>query len=126
MHRHTYSRKHRFENNTAILTHDVLSFFGFIFWGVAWIRMRQEDYGPGWYSRLTFLRKLELLLNIFLIFVGLFMLTGGTYVRILYLSTYIHPPHCIFGFYLYIYSNTYPTSYYMLQLVIYDTIKQTN
>lgn len=63
------------------------SFFGFIFWGVAWIRMRQEDFGPGWIGRLTLLKKLELLLNIFLILVGLFMLTAGTYVRIYYCST---------------------------------------
>ncbi|KAI9750672.1 MAG: hypothetical protein M4579_006368 [Chaenotheca gracillima] len=58
------------------------SFFGFIFWGVAWIRMRKADYGPGWYSRLGFRGKLTLALNISIIIIGLFFLGGGTYASV--------------------------------------------
>jgi len=56
------------------------SFFGFIFWGTAWMRMRQEDYGKGWIKKLRGIEKPELILNIFLILVGFFFLTAGTYV----------------------------------------------
>ncbi|KAF3316549.1 hypothetical protein TWF173_001834 [Orbilia oligospora] len=55
------------------------SFFGFIFWGMAWINLRQQDYGEGWLKKLTFTEKLSLALNIFLIIVGIFFLTAGTY-----------------------------------------------
>ncbi|KAF3916149.1 hypothetical protein AA313_de0203787 [Arthrobotrys entomopaga] len=55
------------------------SFFGFIFWGMAWINLRQQDYGPGWMKKLTFREKLEFALNILLIAIGIFFLTAGTY-----------------------------------------------
>ncbi|KAF3917095.1 hypothetical protein ABW20_dc0103937 [Dactylellina cionopaga] len=46
---------------------------------MAWINLRQQDYGPGWLGKLTFKEKLGLVLNVFLIIVGLFFLTAGTY-----------------------------------------------
>lgn len=60
------------------------SFFGFIFWGIAWIRMRQEDYGAGFWrnSNLSTREWLELLINIFLIIVGFYFLIAGTYTTI--------------------------------------------
>ena len=58
------------------------SFFGFIFWGVAWLRMRKADYGPGWLGRLGFAGRVKLLINIAIILTGLFFLTAGTYVSL--------------------------------------------
>ncbi|KAI9850214.1 MAG: hypothetical protein M1838_005984 [Thelocarpon superellum] len=58
------------------------SFFGFIFWGVAWIRMRRADYGPGWFGRLGLGGHLKLLLNVLIILTGLFFLTAGTYASV--------------------------------------------
>lgn len=58
------------------------SFFGFIFWGTAYIRMRQADYGPGWLANRGIRGIAGLILNVILICIGLFMLTGGTYVSI--------------------------------------------
>ena len=58
------------------------SFFGFIFWGVAWIRMRKADYGPGWFGRLTFGGHVKLVINVCIILAGLFFLTAGTYVSL--------------------------------------------
>ena len=56
------------------------SFFGFIFWGTAYLRMRQADYGPGWIHRRGIRGIAGFALNVFIILIGLFMLTGGTYV----------------------------------------------
>lgn len=55
------------------------SFFGFIFWGVAWIRMRRVDGGKDWMRRLDWKGKLSLATNVFIIFVGFFFLSVGTY-----------------------------------------------
>lgn len=59
------------------------SFFGFIFWGTAYIRMRQADYGPGFITKRGIRGISGFVLNVFLILIGLFMLTGGTYVSTL-------------------------------------------
>lgn len=59
------------------------SFFGFIFWGVAYIRMRYEDYGPGFYKKRGIRGWVGLAVNVFLICVGLFFLGPGTYVSFL-------------------------------------------
>lgn len=59
------------------------SFFGFIFWGTAYIRMRRADYGPGWLSNRGIRGIAGFILNVILISIGLFMLTGGTYVGVL-------------------------------------------
>ena len=56
------------------------SFFGFIFWGTAYMRMRRADYGPGWLSQRGIRGISGFVLNVILILIGLFMLTAGTYV----------------------------------------------
>ena len=56
------------------------SFFGFIFWGTAYLRMRRADYGPGWLSKRGIRGISGFILNVILIAIGLFMLTAGTYV----------------------------------------------
>lgn len=58
------------------------SFFGFIFWGTAYIRMRQADYGPGWVTKRGIRGIAGLALNIFIILIGLYMLTAGTYATV--------------------------------------------
>jgi len=56
------------------------SFFGFIFWGVAYMRMRKADYGAGWISRRGIRGIAGFALNVAIILIGVFMLTAGTYV----------------------------------------------
>ena len=56
------------------------SFFGFIFWGVAYLRMRRADYGPGWYHRRGIRGIWGLTLNVIIIIIGIYMLVAGTYV----------------------------------------------
>ena len=63
------------------------SFFGFIFWGTAYMRMRHADYGPEWLSKRGIRGISGLILNVILICIGLFMLTGGTYVSALIAGT---------------------------------------
>ncbi|GAB7348434.1 hypothetical protein MBLNU459_g6854t4 [Dothideomycetes sp. NU459] len=58
------------------------SFFGFIFWGTAYLRMRRADYGPKFYSSRGLRGWLGFLLNIALIAVGLLFLSGGTYASV--------------------------------------------
>lgn len=60
------------------------SFFGFIFWGTAYMRMRRADYGPGWIQRRGIRGLWGFLLNVIIILIGVFMLTAGTYVRIFF------------------------------------------
>lgn len=54
------------------------SFFGFIFWGVAYIRMRRADGG----FEKTVKGYTLLALNIVIIFIGLYFLTAGTYTTV--------------------------------------------
>ena len=61
-------------------------FFGFIFWGTAYFRMRQADYGPGWITKRGIRGIAGFILNVIIVMIGLFMLTGGTYV-----SSHIFP-----------------------------------
>lgn len=56
------------------------SFFGFIFWGTAYMRMRKADYGPGWVTKRGIRGLAGFALNVFIILIGLYMLTAGTYV----------------------------------------------
>ena len=56
------------------------SFFGFIFWGTAYMRMRYADYGPGWIQRRGARGIFGFLVNVFIILIGFYMLTAGTYV----------------------------------------------
>lgn len=58
------------------------SFFGFIFWGVAYMRMRHADYGPGWITARGLRSMTGFVVNLLLILFGLFFLTGGTYASV--------------------------------------------
>lgn len=58
------------------------SFFGFIFWGTAYFRMRKADYGPGWVHRRGIRGLCGFVGNVIIILIGLFMLTAGTYVSL--------------------------------------------
>ncbi|QSZ30395.1 hypothetical protein DSL72_004918 [Monilinia vaccinii-corymbosi] len=55
------------------------SFFGFIFWGLAYIRMRRVDYGPGWMRKTS---RVGLAFNVLIIFIGLLFLGAGTYTSV--------------------------------------------
>lgn len=68
------------------------SFFGFIFWGTAYFRMRNADYGPGWVKRRGIRGLTGFVVNVVIILIGLFMLTAGTYV-----SPSGHPATCAPG-----------------------------
>jgi hypothetical protein len=56
------------------------SFFGFIFWGVAYMRMRKVDYGAGFWKRRGLRGWAGIILNVSLILIGLLFLGPGTYV----------------------------------------------
>src|ERR1700760_1579903 len=56
------------------------SFFGFIFWGVAYIRMRRADYGPDFWKTRGIRGIVGFVVNIAMCLFGGFFLTGGTYV----------------------------------------------
>lgn len=58
------------------------SFFGFIFWGTAYFRMRNAEYGPGWVRRRGIRGIAGFILNVVIILTGFFMLTAGTYVSL--------------------------------------------
>ncbi|KAK3116484.1 hypothetical protein LTR53_003088 [Teratosphaeriaceae sp. CCFEE 6253] len=58
------------------------SFFGFIFWGVAYLRMRRADYGPGFW-KVNGIKSMALAaLNVACILIGLLFLTAGTYASV--------------------------------------------
>jgi hypothetical protein len=56
------------------------SFFGWIFWGVAYLRMRRADHGPNFYKVRGWRGWVGFLMNIFIILVGIYFLGVGTYV----------------------------------------------
>lgn len=58
------------------------SFFGFIFWGTAYLRMRRADYGPGYWRSRGYRGYLGILVNVTLIGIGFFFLGAGTYVSV--------------------------------------------
>ena len=58
------------------------SFFGYIFWGTAYFRMRSADYGPGFITKRGFRGIFGAFINIAIILIGLYMLTAGTYVSL--------------------------------------------
>lgn len=58
------------------------SFFGFIFWGVAYFRMRKADGGITLLKEHSLVGYSMALLNILIILTGLFFLTAGTYVSV--------------------------------------------
>ncbi|KAJ5382894.1 Amino acid transporter transmembrane [Penicillium concentricum] len=63
------------------------SFFGFIFWGVAYIRMRAEDHGPRFFMVRGIRGWLGFIFNVFLIIVGFFFLGPGTYAAVMSVVT---------------------------------------
>ncbi|OJJ49712.1 hypothetical protein ASPZODRAFT_59488 [Penicilliopsis zonata CBS 506.65] len=58
------------------------SFFGFIFWGVAYMRMRRADYGPNFYKVRGIRGWIGFLVNLGLILMGLFLIGPGTYASV--------------------------------------------
>ncbi|EHL00683.1 putative N amino acid transport system protein [Glarea lozoyensis 74030] len=58
------------------------SFFGFIFWGVAYIRMRKADGGINWLKDATPYGYAMLALNVFIIIIGFYFLGAGTYTSV--------------------------------------------
>jgi len=58
------------------------SFFGFIFWGIAYFRMRKVDGSLTLLKERSVVGYLMAALNIFVILVGFFFLTAGTYVSV--------------------------------------------
>jgi len=58
------------------------SFFGFIFWGVAYYRMRRETYGPDFYKTRGFRGYFGFGFNIVLCLIGLLFLSAGTYATV--------------------------------------------
>ncbi|KAL5118271.1 hypothetical protein ACEQ8H_003781 [Pleosporales sp. CAS-2024a] len=58
------------------------SFFGFLFWGVAYMRLRRAQYGEGFWKTRGLRGYLGLVFNIGLCMVGLFFLTAGTYATV--------------------------------------------
>lgn len=57
------------------------SFFGWIFWGTAYLRMRRADLGPGFYKKRGIRGWIGFLVNCGIIGVGFYFLGPGTYVR---------------------------------------------
>ncbi|KAF8858129.1 hypothetical protein BDZ45DRAFT_802804 [Acephala macrosclerotiorum] len=58
------------------------SFFGFIFWGVAYIRMRRVDGGITWIHENSWWGYMMLAFNLVIIAIGIFFLGAGTYVSV--------------------------------------------
>ena len=70
-----------FSDLLALMSSLFDSFFGFIFWGTAYMRMREADYGPGYITKRGIRGICGFVGNVIIILIGLFMLTAGTYVR---------------------------------------------
>ncbi|KAF1946145.1 hypothetical protein EJ02DRAFT_450918 [Clathrospora elynae] len=58
------------------------SFFGFIFWGVAYFQLRSEKYGPDYWKTRGFRGYFGFFFNITLCLIGLLFLTAGTYATV--------------------------------------------
>lgn len=58
------------------------SFFGWIFWGTAYLRMRKADHGSDFYKVRGVRGWIGFLMNWFILLVGFFFLTAGTYVSL--------------------------------------------
>lgn len=71
-----------FSDLLSLMTSLFDSFFGWIFWGVAYIRMRKADYGPNWYKSRGIRGWLGAALNVFLILTGFYFLSAGTYASV--------------------------------------------
>lgn len=69
-----------FQDLLSIMSSLFDSFFGFIFWGVAYLRMRYDDHGPGFYRKRGIRGWIGAISNVGLIGIGLYFLGPGTYV----------------------------------------------
>ena len=58
------------------------AWFGFIFWGVAYFRMRQADDGDGWWWGHGWRRLIVAVVNVVIILIGLLFLSAGTYASV--------------------------------------------
>ena len=58
------------------------SFFGFIFWGVAYFRMRKADGSLVLLKENNISGLVSAAINVFVILTGFFFLTAGTYVSV--------------------------------------------
>ncbi|KAK0720262.1 amino acid transporter [Lasiosphaeris hirsuta] len=72
-----------FSSLLSLMTSLFDSFFGFIFWGVAYFRMRKADGRIAVVKQHTISGYLLGALNIFLIITGIFFLTVGTYASVM-------------------------------------------
>jgi hypothetical protein len=73
-----------FSDLLALMSSLFDSFFGFIFWGVAYLRMRRVDYGDDfWHPRNRGVKGVVgAIFNFILILIGLLFLTAGTYASV--------------------------------------------
>ncbi|KAI9050732.1 hypothetical protein LZ554_004852 [Drepanopeziza brunnea f. sp. 'monogermtubi'] len=71
-----------FSDLLSLMTSLFDSFFGFIFWGVAYIRMRRVDGGIEWLQEQSPYGFSMLALNLFIIVIGFFFLGAGTYTSV--------------------------------------------
>jgi hypothetical protein len=67
------------------------SFFGFIFWGVAYLLMRAEDHGSSFYKERGIRGWIGVTVNLFLIAIGFYFLGAGTYVSHSFPACYFIP-----------------------------------
>ena len=58
------------------------SFFGWIYWGIAYMRMRKADYGPNFWRTQGIRGYAMFFLNVFIIAFGFFTLIAGTYASV--------------------------------------------
>lgn len=58
------------------------SFFGWIFWGTAYLRMRRADLGPGFWKKRGLRGYVGFVVNITIIIIGFYFLGPGTYVSV--------------------------------------------
>jgi hypothetical protein len=58
------------------------AWFGFIFWGVAYLRMKKEGRGKEWFKILSPWEKFKVCINVCLIGIGLYIFGPGIYVTI--------------------------------------------
>lgn len=71
-----------FSDLLSILSSLFDSFFGFIFWGIAYMRMKQADIGPEFYRKEGIRGWLGFIVNLIIIVIGFFFLGPGTYVSV--------------------------------------------
>ena len=56
--------------------------FGYVFWGVAYLQLRQQEFGQGWWKSLNAWGYVKLAINIGMIVIGLYILGPGTYATV--------------------------------------------